>query len=238
MHCRSSEKEDDVKQKLLFGLLFGVLVLAPAALAQTTVRCETGECAFYGNATVSLSHQLSDANCVEGKSWGVRNNTIWVKRGCRADFMITPRNATYNSGYNASLPATVRCESNGSRKTCFADTHFGVQMTRQLSDRGCIEGKSWGFTDRGIWVDNGCRADFLLAAPGYSSSAPMAMNAQLITCESVNNTRHRCATDTRFGVQLSRQISDNNCVFGKSWGYDRKGVWVSRGCRAEFSVGR
>jgi len=218
----------------MFGLLFGVLVLAPAALAQSTVRCETGECAFYGNATVSLSHQLSDANCIEGKSWGVKGNNIWVSHGCRADFVITPRDTT--SYASSTPPVALRCESNGTRKTCFADTHFGVQMTRQLSDKGCIEGKTWGYDHRGIWVDRGCRADFLLAAPGYSSSMPM--NSQLVVCESTNNTRHRCEIDTRLGVQLSRQLSDNNCVFGKSWGYNRKGIWVDRGCRAEFTVGR
>jgi len=27
-------------------------------------------------------------------------------------------------------------------------------------------------------------------------------------------------------------------VFGKSWGYDNRGIWVDRGCRAEFNVGR
>jgi len=223
-----------VKTKSLFGLLAALLIVAlagaPAALAQTTVRCETGECAFNGNAIVSLSHQISSANCVEGKSWGVRGNHIWVKNGCRADFMITPR--------DNSLPVAgtlVKCESNGSRKTCFADTHFGVQLTRQLSKTGCIEGKSWGFDNNGIWVDKGCRAEFVLSGPTYSAAR---VGSQSLVCESVNNTRHRCAIDTRMGVQLSRQMSDNNCVFNKSWGYDDKGIWVDKGCRAEFSVAR
>ena len=43
-------------------------------------------------------------------------------------------------------------------------------------------------------------------------------------------------TDTRFGVQLTRQISRTNCVLNRNWGSDQNGVWVSNGCRAEFSL--
>jgi len=149
-----------LRQKLLFGFACALLVAAPAVLAQTTVRCETGECAFSGNAVVSLSHQLSDANCVEGKTWGVRGNLIWVRRGCRADFMITPRDTVNNTASPEGM--TLQCMSDGGRKTCLADTHFGVQLTKQLSRSGCIEGKSWGFDDKGVWVDKGCRAEFVL----------------------------------------------------------------------------
>src|SRR5205085_8139805 len=224
-------KEDVVKQTVLFGLLCALLLLAPAALAQTTMRCETGECTFSGNAVVSLSHQLSDANCIEGKTWGVRGNQIWVRGGCRADFMITPRD------YGTPMSGTMlRCESGGGRNLCVADTHYGVQLVHQLSKAGCIEGKSWGYNNKGVWVSHGCRADFVLSGPSYSSSANV--NSELVVCESMNNTRHRCATDTRLGVHIGRQLSDNNCVFGKSWGYDNRGIWVDRGCRAEFNVGR
>ena len=38
------------------------------------------------------------------------------------------------------------------------------------------------------------------------------------------------------GVQLIRTLSDSACVQGRTWGWDRSGVWVDRGCRAEFSV--
>jgi hypothetical protein len=37
-------------------------------------------------------------------------------------------------------------------------------------------------------------------------------------------------------VQLLRTLSDSACIEGRTWGWDRNGVWVDRGCRAEFSV--
>jgi hypothetical protein len=50
--------------------------------------------------------------------------------------------------------------------------------------------------------------------------------------------RHYCDADTRDGVRLLRQRSDAACRQGSSWGYDRRGIWVDRGCRADFEVGR
>jgi len=37
---------------------------------------------------------------------------------------------------------------------------------------------------------------------------------------------------------LVRQISHTRCRLDDNWGYDRNGVWVDRGCSAEFQVGR
>jgi len=35
----------------------------------------------------------------------------------------------------------------------------------------------------------------------------------------------------------TRLTCDSPCTRGRSWGYSRDAVWVSRGCRAEFAVG-
>jgi hypothetical protein len=61
---------------------------------------------------------------------------------------------------------TVECSSiNGQRAFCDAFTGGGVHLNRQLSQARCEEGSSWGYTDRGIWVDRGCRAEFSVAEP-------------------------------------------------------------------------
>jgi Protein of unknown function (DUF3011) len=39
-------------------------------------------------------------------------------------------------------------------------------------------------------------------------------------------------------VRLVRQRSDTDCILGRTWGYDPRGIWVDRGCRADFEVGR
>ncbi|HLK68292.1 MAG TPA: RICIN domain-containing protein [Bryobacteraceae bacterium] len=60
----------------------------------------------------------------------------------------------------------------------------------------------------------------------------------IITCSSDDGRRKVCEVDTRGGVRLSRQISGSPCRENETWGSDRRGIWVDRGCRAEFEVGR
>jgi hypothetical protein len=65
-----------------------------------------------------------------------------------------------------------------------------------------------------------------------------ARASQSVHCASVGNRYQYCRTDTDNEVRLERQISGARCVEGSSWGYDRYGVWVDRGCEAEFRVGK
>jgi hypothetical protein len=53
----------------------------------------------------------------------------------------------------------------GQRTFCDADTRDGVRFIRQVGDVRCEEGSTWGFTERGIWVDCGCQAEFEVASP-------------------------------------------------------------------------
>lgn len=122
---------------------------------------------------------------------------------------------------------TVTCESvNGRYVTCMTDTSGGVSLQRQLSDTRCVENRTWGVNNQGIWVDKGCRGVFNVAA------GPMTL-----TCRSVNFKYQFCQIDTRGGVRLARQLSDTRCTLNSSWGYDNRGIWVDRGCGAEFLVG-
>ncbi len=131
---------------------------------------------------------------------------------------------------------SITCSSdNGRRNYCPVDTSRGVQMVRQRSGSPCIQGSTWGYDRRGIWVDRGCRADFVVRTGGRPGG-PGYGPGQSITCSSDNGKRNYCAADTRRGVQLVRQRSDARCTQGYSWGYDRRGIWVDRGCRADFVV--
>jgi len=57
-----------------------------------------------------------------------------------------------------------------------------------------------------------------------------------VTCESKHNRRNYCAADTRGGVTLNRQLSSAQCVQGRTWGFDARGIWVEGNCRGEFQV--
>lgn len=136
--------------------------------------------------------------------------------------------------------ATVRCESDDHRsRRCSADTRGGVMIARQLSRTQCVQGSNWGWDNAGIWVSGGCRAEFVTGRGGYGNGGagrPGAAAAQLIRCESDRNRYRHCGVQVRRDVQLSRQLSKTQCVRGRNWDWDRNGVWVDHGCRAEFSV--
>ncbi len=62
--------------------------------------------------------------------------------------------------------------------------------------------------------------------------------ADIITCASNDGRRVFCDADTRNGVQLVEQHGNAPCRQGSTWGFDRRGIWVDRGCRADFEVRR
>lgn len=79
-------------------------------------------------------------------------------------------------------------------------------------------------------------------APQAAPPAPPAPAGggaeRTITCESHNYRYRYCRVDTDNRATLQRQISAvSQCVYGDTWGYDARGVWVDRGCQGEFRVG-
>jgi hypothetical protein len=71
----------------------------------------------------------------------------------------------------AQAQQRIRCESHGYDRTyCNADTRGGVSVVRQLSSTSCERGRTWGTARQGIWVSNGCRADFAVSYPGNGNA--------------------------------------------------------------------
>ncbi|MGF1529353.1 MAG: DUF3011 domain-containing protein [Candidatus Competibacterales bacterium] len=58
--------------------------------------------------------------------------------------------------------------------------------------------------------------------------------AERIVCESLQDRHQYCRIDTHNQVSLMREFSRDRCRERRTWGYDRRGVWVDEGCRAEF----
>ena len=125
----------------------------------------------------------------------------------------------------------VYCASDAMERVwCPADSRFGVRVIRQRSQAACVENETWGYGKRGIWVDRGCRADFRVTGDWQSRAAA------LIYCPSDYMNRNFCPVDTRDGVFIIRQRSEADCLFNRTWGYDRDRIWVDRGCRADFEI--
>ncbi|CDH43175.1 DUF3011 domain-containing protein [Candidatus Contendibacter odensensis] len=124
----------------------------------------------------------------------------------------------------------VTCESLNNRyQHCRVDTRGGVQLQRQLSSAACRKDQTWGYDRGGIWVDRGCRAEFRVGSNDHRRN-------QRLTCSAEGSGRQLCRADVRNEVILIRQLSRAPCRFNSSWGYNRRGVWVDHGCRAEFEI--
>jgi hypothetical protein len=120
-------------------------------------------CPIYGSGGVELMRQRSESSCIYGRTWGVARDSIWVDRGCRADFAIGIREYAYGGGYGGVR--TFYCSSDDFNfRGCRVNTYGGVRLIRQRSEAPCVFGQTWGFDDRGVWVDHGCRADFAIGA--------------------------------------------------------------------------
>jgi hypothetical protein len=133
-----------------------------------------------------------------------------------------------------------------------------AQLVRQDSKAACVRDRTWGFDHNinDIWVDHGCRGIFAEAGgwggdrpggggrPGWDDGRPGPGPGwgggpqRSIDCGSHNGGYGHCDVDTRYGrPRLIRQESDARCQEGYSWGVDRDGIWVDKGCRGIFSVG-
>ena len=136
------------------------------------LRCESDqgrqrECRAPVRTRLTLVRQLSDAPCVEGQTWGSqRSGRVWVRGGCRGDFApqgARPGGPAYDQpSYGYGAGQTITCESLDRRSNaCGWDARWGHPvLVETLSADACLEGRTWGYDGRQIWVDGGCRARF------------------------------------------------------------------------------
>lgn len=132
---------------------------------------------------VRLTRQISNTPCIEGRTWGWNRAGVWVDQGCAAVFRVSRRwsgggpgypgqggypgsgNGGWNPGPNWDQSIRFRCSSQGyNYNLCQVDTGRGsrVYIAKQLSNTPCIEGRNWGWNRGGVWVDQGCSAEFVV----------------------------------------------------------------------------
>lgn len=150
------------------------------------VRCEsrdnrTRHCRVDTRGGVVLVNQLSRSGCWEGSTWGWDRGGIWVSGGCRAEFRVLGWDRTrwddrggwrdddwrYRNDWRGrnewGHARRIVCESDRGRyRECRIPVARGVDIVRQLSRGHCEIGYSWGWNRGVVWVDRGCRAEFVV----------------------------------------------------------------------------
>ncbi len=200
------------------------------------VKCLTG----MNLRSVRLVRELGgQKQCHQRTNWGFDESTIWVDRGCEAEFEVVlassspprptpaPEASTRRIICGSTGGARVECKTNGDATK--------VNLIRDLGGRSpCRQDFNWGFTDSLIWANRGCRAEFEVTYEGSASAA----NTRRITCGSTTGSRVQCSASGQVGdVVLIRDLSGRSlCRQSFNWGFTASDIWTNRGCRAEFEV--
>ena len=240
-----------------------VFVLPALVLAQNNVvSCSSDDmhrhyCDIGPNGGVTVARQHSDAQCIQGQTFGVNGNQLWVDGGCRADFQVLPRNGWGRDGYGdqGGNVNVITCSSDDMhRHSCGIPYNSRARLVRQRSDAKCIEGQTWGVNNNQLWVDRGCRADFEIRAGGGHRDdddnrdrdhdrdhdndryRDGGSSVSTVTCSSDDMHRHTCNVGPNNGIRLVRQRSDAHCDLNRTYGFTGNQIWVDRGCRADFEV--
>ena len=141
----------------------------------------------------------------------------------------------------AGAQSMMQCESRDYQYQ-FCGTPDGVthaRLVEQRSRSGCIEGRTWGYDRRGIWVSGGCQGMFEYRGfnqSGYRPGPVPGGGAGHLVCESREYQYNLCQTGRIRSAQVVRQISQSPCIEGRTWGVSRDGIWVDNGCEAEFRI--
>lgn len=173
--------------------------------------------------------------------------------------LLAMLSVTAPSTAQAQAGRAIRCESTDGHFNRCAVPWNDAELARQESKGACIRGQSWGVDRQGLWVDRGCRGQFVEARRGWNDRddrggyrgdrdddrggwrpGPGWDRQIRLQCDSNKKRYQMCEVDVgRHGqVRLVNQMSDTRCTEGYSWGWNRAGVWVNHGCRAQFVIDR
>jgi hypothetical protein len=136
----------------------------------------------------------------------------------------------------------IRCESNDGREQfCPAQIGGGVRLARTLSRAPCVQGDTWRWDARGIYVRNGCRAEFeFRTSDGWGGGGGWDGGSRYteIVCASRGSGENFCNAPNDGRVRLVREQGSGSCVEGQSWRAEPQGIRVRYGCVGRFGYFR
>jgi len=162
-----------------------------------------------------------------------------------------------------SYAQTFNCSSDGQRQECQIPGHGNPNDLRVVRQYGqpCIEGRTWGRHGNRVWVDQGCRADFVLGRgndddrdhqdgdadrdhrdrpdwdrqPAYYSGDFRGGHSY---CSSAPGSGAvYCQSGGAFKYANPIRVSDA-CVQNRTWGISQYGLWIANGCAGEWEIKR
>jgi len=263
-------------------LLPAIFILMPASSAQTFNCSSNGqrqECRIPGNGNpndLRLVRQLSQNPCVEGRTWGRHGNRVWVDQGCRADFSLGQwsggdrgRNdgdrdrrgpgwdgpPAYYAGQFRGGHSFCSASQGPSRTYCQSGGAFKYANPLRVSGN-CVMNRTWGVTQYGLWVSNGCEGEWEIKRDGVAQDGPNFddhrgpgwdrppayyagnfSDGHSHCSANPGSERIYCQSNGAFRYANPLRVS-NACVQNRTWGVSQYGLWVSNGCAGEWEIKR
>jgi hypothetical protein len=160
---------------------------------------------------------------------------------------LVPVSAVRAQGYGGG--EAVECVSHNFSYVRCEVPWRDARLVRQLSDTACIRGQNWGIRQGALWVDRGCGGRFVATGGGGHHGGGNSGGWQpgpgwdsrfVVGCASEDYRYRFCSVDLGGAgrAYVSRKISGAQCIEGRTWGWNRAGIWVDQGCAAEFTIDR
>ncbi len=161
-------------------------------------------------ARAYLISQQSHSACIEGQSWGYTFDSVWVDRGCEADFQVE-----LFEDYNRP-PVSPRPPYPPPRPP-YPPPHHPPHHPPYPPPQPPRPPHPYPPQPP-------------YNPPVYEEYINCSSNSyRYVECESPSGRYIRDAF-------LVRKNSNTECTRGYSWGVSNRGVWVDKGCRAEFKL--
>ena len=224
----------------LVGLTVLLVLTGALALAQNnnvfTCSSDDGQlhsCRVNTERPIQFVRQRSNAQCVEGQSYGIDRGGVWVTNGCRADFAVVNSDRAYNNGYYN--PQSTYNNGNYDRdndRDGYRDQNGNWHPRHHHHDNNGAYGPSGtynGSYNNGGYVGNG---------PQHPTAYYGKYDDGKTTCSAGRGTGPiYCQTDGALSNATVTK-SNGNCQRGQNWDINRDGLWVADGCSAEFRIQR
>jgi hypothetical protein len=76
----------------------------------------------------------------------------------------------------------------------------------------------------------------LFASCLYAAEKASSVPRDTFICQSRDGEPQHCPANTRTGVIIQKSTGIGACLLSMNWGYEDKGIWVTKGCSGEFLV--
>ncbi len=203
---------------------------APAAAADVRCNSSVGGYNYCRTSTaggVTLRAQHSPHACYQNDTWGFDGSGVWVANGCSATFRIGRRDDDGDTAAKIGLGilalGVIGALASGD------NDDDGYNNPPPPPPQNYDPNYPQGYPQGGYPPQQGGYPQQGYPDDDYG-------DAYIISCDSKNNKYRLCQVPIRNYAQLVHQRSRSACRFNKSWGYDRRGVWVKKGCRGDFAI--